>query len=109
MPEMQRRPGRKVTRQIERPMPGILRGEPSDLAAQLMAAHNAAVRAYGSDSGGFCAFEPTTRSWSVWDGSDGFPNGTVVTRLAWGRLDARLAQRLLEGDGLGAAVTEPKE
>jgi hypothetical protein len=106
MPQLERRPGRKITRQIERPMPGILRGNPGDLAAQLMAAHNAAVQAYGSDSGGFCAFDPTARSWSVWDGGDGFPVGTVVTRLSWGRLDARLAQRLLEGDGYDTTDTK---
>lgn len=104
MPEMQPRPGRKVTRRLEEPrIIAANRFIPTPLAGTMADAHNAAVREYGSDSGGRCAFDPTSRTWSVWDGSDGYPDGTVVTRLEWGRIDAKLAQCLLEGDGYDGA------
>lgn len=100
MPQLQRSPGRHATRRIDEPrgLP-IARHEPGVAAEALAEAHNVAVRTYGSDSGGFHAFDPTTNlSADVWDGQGGFPTGTVVTRLAWGRIDARTAQRILEAD-----------
>lgn len=110
MPRLQPRPGRKTTRRLEEPrVVATNRFIPTPLAGAMADAHNTAVREYGSDCGGFCAFDPTSRSWTVWDGSDGYPDGAVVTRLEWGRIDTRLAQCLLEGDGFGAAVSETKE
>ncbi|MEV5819342.1 hypothetical protein AB0L22_09215 [Micromonospora haikouensis] len=100
MPQMQARPGRKKTRRLDQPR-GLnpRRNTPGPLAEALAAAHNNAVKAYGSDSGGFHAFHPATlESAGVWMG--GFPADTVVTRLSWGLIDPELAQRVLEGDGV---------
>lgn len=102
MPQLQRRPGRHTTRRIDEPrgLP-IARREPGAAAEALAEAHNVAVRAYGSDSGGWHAFDPATNlSAGVWDGQEGFPRNTVITPLSWGRIDARTAQRVLEGDGV---------
>jgi hypothetical protein len=103
MPELQRTPGRHVTRRLEDPhgkLPGSLtRNEPGPTAQALADAHNEAVRVYGSNSGGWHAHDPHARSTAgVYDG-DPFPKGTVVSALAWGRIDERIAQRLLELDG----------
>lgn len=99
---MDRTPGRHVTRRIEEPRIGnSYRWDRSTRLAHLLAdAHNTSVREYGSDCGGFHTFDPTTReSAGVYDGSP-FPPGSVVTLLSWGRIDAALAQRLLEADGI---------
>jgi hypothetical protein len=106
MPQMQRAPGRHVTRRIEQPrnLP-IAKQQPGPTAVALAESHNTAVRTHGSNSGGRHAFDPTTRqSAGVWDGYDGFPRNTVITPLSWGRIDAKTAQRVLEGDGF---VEEP--
>lgn len=106
MGQMQRVPGRHVARRLEEP-PGLLIASrlPTPLALDLATAHNTAVRDYGSDCGGFHAFDPESRaSAGVWDGVGGFPDGAVVTRMSWGRIDATLAQRILEAD----AVFDPK-
>jgi hypothetical protein len=110
VPQMQRTPGRHITRQLEQPRGvNLARNQPGRLAEALADAHNDAVRAYGSDSGGKHAFDPTTAaSAGVWD-SPPFPDGTVVTRLAWGRIDAALAQRLLEADGVDTTVSDTKQ
>lgn len=100
MPHLARRLGRHTTRRLDQPrgLP-IAKQQTGMTAAALASAHNAAVREYGSDSGGYHAFDPTTRlSAGVWDGVDGFPSGSVVTPLAWGRIDADIAQRILEAD-----------
>ncbi len=100
MAALQRRPGRHKTRRLNQPR-GIApaRKAPGALADALTVAHNDAVQAFGSDSGGYLAFDPTTSaSAGVWDGQGGFPANTVVTRLAWGFIDPTLAQRILEAD-----------
>lgn len=102
MPQLTRRPGRHITRQLEQPRGLIVaRHEPGLAAEALTEAHNIAVRTYGSDSGGFHAFNPATcLSADVWDSVGGFPPDTVITRLSWGRIDVHTAQRILEGDGV---------
>lgn len=98
---MERTPGRHTTRRLTEPrLFGVLRQEPAAVALVLAAAHNEAVRQFGSDCSGFHAFNPTTgASEGVWTGQGGYPRDTVVTPLAWGQIDARLAQRALEADG----------
>lgn len=101
MGRMEPTAGRHVIRQLVEPrgLP-IAKRQPSFLAWALHLAHNAAVRAHGSDSGGYHAFDSATReSAGVWSGPE-FPAGSVVTPLAWGRIDAGIAQRVLEGDGI---------
>lgn len=99
MAELQRSPGRKVTRRLARPMLSWPLRVPSHKAVALMTAHNAAVRAYGSNSDAFHAFDPDTSATAgVYDGGP-FPDGTVVSRLEWGQIDEHEAQRLLEMDG----------
>lgn len=103
MAHLEPRPGRRVTRRLEAPRGYATAARfPGSLAAALADAHNGAVRRYGSDCGGFHAFDPQTKaSAGVWDaGPPGFPHGTVVTPLAWGRIDAWMAQRALEADGI---------
>jgi hypothetical protein len=104
--QMQHTPGRHVTRQLERPlMLHSARRKPGTLATALADTHNEAVRRFGSDCGGWHVFNPATRtSEGVWDGD--FPRDTVVTPLAWGRIDARTAQRVLEGDGIDTTETK---
>jgi hypothetical protein len=93
----------RITRRLEEP--NLVGGldpnrQPGPLAAALVEWHNAAVNQYGSDSGLFHAFCPETGVCAqVNDGSHGFLSGTVVSRLAWGRIDVAFAQRLLEADG----------
>jgi hypothetical protein len=101
MPQLERRPGRKVTRQIEQPRGlNLAQRSPGKLAEALADTHNDAVRDYGSDSGGKHAFDPASASSAgVWDHPP-FPDGAVVSLLSWGRIDAEYAQRLLEGDGV---------
>lgn len=100
MPQLERQPGRKVTRRLEEPRITVAnRFIPTPLAGTMADAHNAAVREYGSDSGGCCAFDPVAKTWTVWASNGSYPRDTVVTRLSWGRIDAKLAQCLLEGDG----------
>jgi hypothetical protein len=103
MAELQRTPGRHVTRRLEDPAVALLgsgtRNEPGDLARSLMSAHNAAVRAYGSNSGGYVAFDPQTGEVVVLD-DEPFPRGTAVSWLSWGVIDEGTAQRLLEMDGI---------
>lgn len=99
---MTRTPGRKVTRRLEVPLHLPLpRREPGVTATALADAHNQAVREYGSNSGGLHAFDVRKReSAGVWSGGP-FPDESVVSRLSWGRIDAVLAQRLLQCDGWG--------
>ncbi len=102
MPQMTRTPGRHTTRRIEQPtgLP-FIRGVVTMKAEALAAAHNKAVREYGSDSGGYHADDPTTRQTAgVWESGSPFPRQTVVTPLAWGRIDAQLAQRVLQSEGI---------
>lgn len=108
MGQMQRTPGRHITRRLEQPWGvKLARHQPGRLAKALTNAHNDAVRTYGSDCAGFHAFNPVTRSSAgVWDGNGGFPADTVVTPMVWGRIDATLAQRLLEADGVDTTVSE---
>jgi hypothetical protein len=96
---LERPGGRQVTRRLVEPRALNRSGaEPGDHALRLAEAHNEAVRLFGSDSGGFHAYDPARKeSVGVHDGD--FPQGAVVTPLAWGRIDAELAQRILEGDG----------
>ncbi|HEY6115920.1 MAG TPA: hypothetical protein VI172_08180 [Candidatus Dormibacteraeota bacterium] len=62
--------------------------------------HNAALREHGSDSGLKHAFNPETAE-TIGTYADGpYPDGSVITHLAWGRISASLAQRVLELDGL---------
>lgn len=98
MAELQRARGVKVTRRLTNPRL-VPSGEPGQKAHALAWLHNTAVREYGSNSGGFHAFNPDTQTTAgVYD--DGpFPDGTVVSRLEWGQLSAEEAQRLLEVDG----------
>lgn len=110
MARMERTPGRHVTRRLDEPRLFSLPGQrtPTPLAGLLAEAHNQAVREYGSDCGGFHAFDWTAReSAGVWESGSTFPDGTVVSRLAWGRIDAFLAQRLLDADAV--ATTETKD
>lgn len=97
---MQPTPGRKVTRRLEEPRLSLPPKRPPDCNAEaLTEAHNAAVKAYGSDCGGWHAYD-YDRSETVGVFSDGpFPKDSVVTPLAWGRIDTKLAQRVLEYDG----------
>lgn len=107
MGQMQPTRGRHVIRRLEEPW-GLptARWIPTPLAGILADAHNAAVWQYGSDCGGFHAFDPESRSSAgVWDGRGGFPSGTVVTKLAWGRIDAETAQRVLQSEGVYASET----
>jgi hypothetical protein len=102
MPQMTRTPGRHTTRRIEQPTglpvsPGVVTMKAEALAA----AHNKAVREYGSDSGGYHAFDPSSSlSAGVWERGSIFPHHTVVTPLAWGRIDRQLAQRVLHSEGI---------
>ncbi len=91
----------KITRRLEEPrIVFIAKNPPGPLAAALVEWHNAAVNQFGSDSGLSHAFDPETGVCAqVNDGAHGFLPGTVVSRLSWGRIDAALAQRLLEADG----------
>jgi hypothetical protein len=105
---MERTPGRHVTRRLDEPRLLSLPSQrtPTLLAGLLAEAHNQAVRDYGSDCGGFHAFDPIAReSGGVWESGGGFPDGTVVSRLAWGRIDAFLAQRLLDADAVSTTET----
>jgi hypothetical protein len=109
---MEPTPGRHTTRRIEQPdRGGIMKvytalHRPSTLALLLVECHNKAVRAYGSDCGGFHTFDPQQcQSAGVWDGTDGFPDGSVVTPLAWGLIDEALAQRVLEADGVDTEIS----
>jgi hypothetical protein len=110
VPQMQRTPGRHVTRRLEPPRITIGSGRAATTLAEAMAtAHNTAVREYGSDCGGFHAFNPDTRtSAGVWDGVGSFPRVAVITPLSWGRIDATLAQRLLEADCVETGVAETR-
>lgn len=95
-------PGRHVTRRLTEPESWLLR-KPKQYAGAtaeaLAIAHNEAVLRYGSNSGGWHAFDPlTVTTAGVFDGGP-FPDGSVVSNLAWGRITAELAQRLLESDG----------
>lgn len=105
MAALHRTPGRKVTRRLEEPrFHGTAKRQPGILAGHLAERHNHAVNQYGSDSGGFHAFDPETMGTAgVFDGGP-FPDGTIVTRLAWGHISVGLAQRLLEGDGVATTV-----
>lgn len=97
---MERTPCRHTTRRLEQPR-GLppTRRQPNLVAERLAVEHNRAVHDYGSDSGGYHAYRPPDQaSMGVYDGGP-FPEDTVVTRLSWGRIDAGLAQRVLEGDG----------
>lgn len=100
MGRMEPTPGRHVTRRLQEPRlitPSSQR-TPGPAAHALAQAHNDAVRRHGSDSGGYHAFNPQgMTSDGVWD--EGFPAGAVVTPLSWGRIDAGLAQRVLQHDG----------
>lgn len=90
----------KITRRIEEPNLDT-NNTPGPNATSLAYCHNDAVEEYGSDSGLFHAFDPEAPGTaSVGDGVRGFPRGTVVSRLSWGRIDARLAQALLDQDGV---------
>ena len=101
MAALQRTPGRKVTRRLEEPrFLGNAEREPGTLAGYLAERHNHAVNQYGSNSGGFHAFDPDMMGTAgVFDGSP-FPASTVVTRLAWGHISPEIAQRVLESDGV---------
>lgn len=100
---LQRTPGRHVTRRLTEPDRGLLTNPEhpvSNHAYHLAEGHNAAVREYGSNSGGWHAYDPELPGTvGVFDGGP-FPPGSVVSNLAWGRIDAQLAQRLLEHDGV---------
>lgn len=101
MAEVQRTPGRHVTRRLEEPRLTPSTNRPSESAQRLAGAHNDAVRQYGSNSGGFHTYNPDALATAgVHDGAGGFPDGTVVSPLAWGVISDRLAQRLLEQDGV---------
>lgn len=97
-------PGPHVIRRLLEPPADYLaapRSAASSLVTGLVYCHNQAVKKYGSDCGGFHVFDPVQRlSLGVHDGVGGFPSGTVVTNLAWGRITGDMAQRILEGDGL---------
>jgi hypothetical protein len=100
---LQRTPGRHVTRRLEEPtgklMGSLTRNEPGTAAQALADAHNEAVQVYGSNSGGWHAYDPQSASTAGVYGGAPFPDGTVVSALAWGRIDEQIAQRLLELDG----------
>lgn len=102
MPQMQPTPGRHKTRRFEPPYDlRPAKKSPGPLADALYVTHNDAVSEYGSDSGGYLAFDPQTlTSAGVWDGQGGFPANTVVTRLSWGHIDLDMAQQILERDGV---------
>lgn len=98
---LQPRPGRRVTRRLREPrlVGAPPRHAPGVHARALREAFAAAVRSYGSDCGGYLAFDPLTRSEAgVWAEDAVFPERTVVVPLAWGRISDDLAQQLLEGD-----------
>lgn len=99
---MERTPGPHVTRRLTEPRGySTPQRPPGPTAHALAQAHNEAVRNYGSDCGGYHAFQPSTSvSDGVWTGEGGYPSGSVVTALAWGRIDTRTAQRVLEADGV---------
>jgi hypothetical protein len=104
MPELTPTPGPHVIRRLTDPPADYLqpaRTEPGLAAQEIAYCHNAALKKFGSDSGGFHAFDPAHRfTLGVFDGNGSFPPGSVVTSLAWGRITARLAQRVLELDAL---------
>ncbi|MET0417297.1 MAG: hypothetical protein ABW022_14895 [Actinoplanes sp.] len=101
MATLQRTAGRKVTRRLHEPPSWLLSSPqklPTPAADYLTDHHNKAVAAYGSNSGGWHAFDPyAMSSLGVFDGGP-FPEGSVVSELAWGRIDPVFAQRLLEMD-----------
>lgn len=99
MAQLQRARGQKVTRRLTNPHLVPSTREPGKKAHALAWLHNAAVREYGSNSGGFHAFDPDTQTTAGVYDEGPFPDGTVVSRLEWGQLSAEEAQRLLEGDG----------
>lgn len=104
MNELEPTPGPHITRRVEQP-PGYYLEPPRrtvvGLAAALAVAHNQALKVYGSDCGGSHAFDPVHGTTiGVFPAGGVYPQGSVVTSLAWGRIDTRLAQRVLELDGL---------
>jgi hypothetical protein len=100
MAQMQRTPGRHTTKRVEQPrLLVVAKGQPGQRAEALTGAHNEAVRLFGSDCGGWHVFDLASEgSAGVWDNTGGFPSGSLVTPLSWGRIDAATAQRVLEGD-----------
>lgn len=102
MAMLQGTPGRKVTRRLTEPASWLQAAperEPGVLADALAVDHNRAVTQYGSNSGGWHVFDPETRATrGVCDGGP-FPDFSVVSNLAWGRITVEFAQRLLEYDG----------
>nr|WP_221374499.1 hypothetical protein [Actinoplanes polyasparticus] len=104
MGTLQRAPGRKVTRRLEDPksfvMGGVRAERPSNVAYLLADRHNDAVRAYGSNSGGYHCFDPASGDTAAVVDGGPFPDGSVVSRLSWGVIDGQTAQRLLEIDGV---------
>lgn len=103
MAALPRTPGRHVTRQLREPDSWLLTPPnrlPTPAADYLADHHNKAVTGWGSNSGGWHVFDPCSMaSLGVFDGGP-FPDGTVVSDLAWGRIDSVFAQRLLEYDGV---------
>jgi hypothetical protein len=99
---LRRAPGRHVTRRLTEPESWLLgqpEKSPTNVAHYLAEEHNRAVREYGSNSGGWHAYDPNLpASVGVFDGGP-FPAGSVVSSLAWGRITSEFAQRLLEFDG----------
>lgn len=87
------------------------RHAPGEHALALQSVFAVAVRAYGSDCGGYLAFNPLTgASAGVWGAGAAFPRLTVVVPLAWGRITPEQAQQLLEADawfGADGTLTPP--
>jgi hypothetical protein len=97
---LQRTPGRHVTRRLTEPrLDGPPMNAPGATAELLAGAHNRAVQTYGSNSGGWHAFDPLTVTTAGVFDEGPFPSGTVVSNLAWGLINLELAQLLLEYDG----------
>lgn len=103
MSELQRTPGRHVTRRLTEPrFIHAARRDPGVLAEALAESHNRAVAEYGSNSGGWHAFDPASGDTAGVFDAGPYPDGTVVSDLAWGRIDPTTAQCLLEMDGVDA-------
>ena len=101
---LQRTPGPKVTRRLEDPrgfVTGSRRCTPTNWPKPSSKLTTPPCSATAQTLGGVHAFDPeTVTTEGVYESGGIYPRHTVITRLAWGKIDPELAQRILEMDGV---------